>query len=112
METRIYTRANVPHGQFFNLSLTVYGIKKRCRKEERHKLKLGYIAFQLLTPELQKYLTDIALAKVAETMRANLFPLELILWRVNIDPVSETQQIPDPLSLSFRIYDPSTKSEN
>lgn len=30
-------------GKFFKISVHVYGVKKRCRKVERHMLSLGYI---------------------------------------------------------------------
>lgn len=87
----------------FEINVSAYGIKKRCRKIEGHSLPLGYIDYkENLSSEELTQLMEKAKAILATNMKSTNKAV-LRLYRVEIGDHFKTMQLFDERHKSFQI---------
>lgn len=87
----------------YEINVSAYGIKKRCRKVEGHTLDLGFIDF---TEELTETQLNDLLNKAKSTIATNMKSTNkavLRLYKVTIGDTFKKMQLFDKSHKSFQI---------
>lgn len=91
----------------YEISVNVIGVKKRCRKSDRHSLKIAEIDFKELSSDDVEKFTDIAKEALRTNMKA--FPANAVLQFTRVKFENDSGVIirqmmyPDPANKSFNI---------
>jgi hypothetical protein len=73
--------SNNPQNEFFKISFQVRGIKKRCRKSDRHFIQLGSIPYNQ-----GEYNKEDIISKVRDSLAVNIKEVHSIV-RIHLDHV-------------------------
>lgn len=102
METQAESNTQVK----FSINVYVYGVKKKCRKSERHSFKLGYIDWNegsFNKEEISQKARDI----VASNMKTASSPISVQMLRVELKKdswgTSQTFMMFDERHVNFKV---------
>jgi len=95
---KFLSERNIGDGEFFRISLFTTGVKKRCRKVDRHLLNMGYSEYkETLSDEDRASLEEAARNLVGRAMRS-LYTNDA---HISLDRVTRTAEYCDTLKRTW-----------